>query len=129
MERRATVDDLLAAARSGLRRLTPDEARAAAARGAVIVDVRTEAQRRRDGAVPGAVCHPRNVLEWRCDPACEANDPRLADPRLMLIVLCDGGYQSSLAAANLKAIGFARATDVIGGFRAWRAAGLPVEPG
>jgi len=125
---RRTIDDLLADARDGLQRLPPHAARAAQAQGAIIVDVRPHEQRARDGAVPGAIHHPRNVLEWRCDPACEARDERLADLGHHLIVMCDEGYQSSLAAANLQAIGFTRATDLAGGFQAWRAAGLPVEP-
>ena len=125
---RRTIDDLVAEARSGLERLDPRAARAAQAGGAIVVDIRSQEQRARDGSVPGAIHHPRNVLEWRCDPACEARDERLADLGHHLIVMCDEGYQSSLAAANLQAIGFTRATDLAGGFQAWRAAGLPVEP-
>jgi rhodanese-related sulfurtransferase len=73
------------------------------------------------------VFFPRNVLEWRCDPASPYRDGRVSDPVRQLIVMCDEGYQSSLAAANLKRLGFERATDLAGGFRAWRAAGLPVS--
>jgi rhodanese-related sulfurtransferase len=127
---RTTIDDLLAAARTRLDRLSPAEAAAAAATGAaVLVDVRSEAQRARDGAIPGAVWHPRNVLEWRVDPTSSHADPRLsADLDATLVVVCDEGYQSSLAAATLQDLGFAHATDLAGGFQAWRAAGLPVEP-
>jgi rhodanese-related sulfurtransferase len=121
-----TVDQLLAAARAGLCRLTPVEAHDATRRGAVIVDVRSDRQRDQDGLVPCARHVPRNVLEWRCDPACPHRDPTLARPGLHLIVMCNEGYQSSLAAATLQQLGLARATDVIGGFQAWRAAGLPV---
>src|SRR4051794_14556970 len=94
--------------------------------GAVLVDIRSELQRARDGVVPGSVFFPRNVLEWRCDPASAWRDRRVSDASRRLIVMCDEGYQSSLAAANLRRLGFDRATDLAGGFQAWRAAGLPV---
>jgi rhodanese-related sulfurtransferase len=103
-----------------------DEARAALARGAVLVDIRSDRQRDRDGIVPGARYVPRNVLEWRCDPASEARDPATSQPGQLLMLMCDEGYQSSLAAATLQRFGLTRATDVIGGFQAWRDAGLPV---
>ena len=122
-----TADDLLAEARRGLERLGPSEAAAAIAAGALLVDVRSELQRERDGVVPGSVFFPRNVLEWRCDPASPARDERVCDRGRQLIVMCDEGYQSSLAAANLRRLGFERATDLAGGFQAWRAAGLPVS--
>jgi rhodanese-related sulfurtransferase len=122
-----TVDELLAEARQELERLTPSEAAAAIADGAILVDVRSELQRERDGVVPGSIHFPRNVLEWRCDPASPARDTRVCDTGRLIIVMCDEGYQSSLAAANLKRLGFARATDLDGGFQALRAAGLPVE--
>jgi rhodanese-related sulfurtransferase len=125
---RLTADELLAEARRGLSRLEPVEAASAISAGAVLVDVRSEVQRQRDGVVPGSVFFPRNVLEWRCDPASPGRDERVSDLRRLLIVMCDEGYQSSLAAANLRRLGFERATDLAGGFRAWRAAGLPVEP-
>ena len=122
-----TVDDLLAEARRELDRLGPAEAASAIADGAVLVDIRSEPQRQQDGVVPGSVYFPRNVLEWRCDPASPARDERVSDPSAQLIVMCNEGYQSSLAAANLKRLGFERATDLDGGFQAWRAAGLPVD--
>ena len=122
-----TADELLAEAREGLVRLGPREAASALSAGAVLVDIRSEVQRERDGVVPGSVFLPRNVLEWRCDPASPARDERVCDPAAQLILMCDEGYQSSLAAANLKRLGFQRATDLEGGFQAWRAAGLPVE--
>jgi rhodanese-related sulfurtransferase len=90
------------------------------------VDIRSDHQRERDGVVPGAIHHPRNVLEWRADPASDARDPRIADYDAHVIVMCDAGYQSSLAAATLQTLGLRRATDLDGGFQAWRAAGLPV---
>jgi rhodanese-related sulfurtransferase len=128
MARRVTTDDLLAEARRGLDRVEPSEAASAIAAGAVLVDIRSELQRDRDGVVPGSVFFPRNVLEWRCDPASSARDERVSDPSQQLIVMCNEGYQSSLAAANLKRLGFDRATDLAGGFQAWREAGLPVSP-
>jgi rhodanese-related sulfurtransferase len=128
MASRLTADHLLAEARRGLTRLEPADAAAAISDGAVLVDVRSELQRERDGVVPGSVFFPRNVLEWRCDPASPARDNRVSDLGRLLIVMCDEGYQSSLAAANLRRLGFERATDLAGGFQAWRAAGLPVEP-
>jgi rhodanese-related sulfurtransferase len=122
-----TVDDLLAQARSRLARVTPAEARAAQAGGAAIVDIRSERQRSRDGEIPGATRHPRNVLEWRLDPECAHRDPAIARRDLRLILVCDEGFQSSLAAATAQSFGL-DVTDMIGGFQAWRADGLPVEP-
>src|SRR4051794_33101047 len=123
-----TVDDLLAEARTELRRVEPAEARSAVGAGAVLVDIRAESQRERDGVVPEAVFIPRNVLEWRCDPRSDARDKRVSDPDRQVIVMCDEGYQSSLAAATLRQLGLGKATDLVGGFQAWRAAGLPVTP-
>jgi rhodanese-related sulfurtransferase len=125
---RRTIDEVLAEARRGLRRLTPAEARAAQQDGAVLVDVRSEDERLRQGVlVPGAVHHPLSVVHWRLDPDVPTHNPKLPlDARVIL--LCREGYSSSLAAALLRAIGFAHATDVSGGVDAWREAGLPVEP-
>jgi rhodanese-related sulfurtransferase len=81
----------------------------------------------RDGSIPGAVAVSRNVLEWRCAPDSQWRDERVSDPARVVVVICDQGYQSSLAAATLKRLGLTRATDVDGGFQAWRAAGLPVD--
>lgn len=129
MAARVTINDLLSAARQRLDRLHPAEALAAVGRGAVLVDIRSERQRQSDGVIPGALFHPRNVLEWRIDPASGYSDPSLeGDVGKHLILVCTEGYQSSLAAATLKDLGFTRATDLEGGFQAWRAAGLPVEP-
>ena len=126
---RTTIDDLLAAARARLTRLGPQEARAAMQADALLIDIRSESQRAADGVVPGSIWFARNVLEWRCDPVSEGHDGRIADLGRQLIVMCDEGYQSSLAAATLQQLGFARATDLAGGFRAWRAVGLPVQAG
>jgi rhodanese-related sulfurtransferase len=122
-----TVEQLLAGARSRLRRLTAEEAFAAMRDGAQLVDIRSERQRAADGVIPGARFVARNVLEWRLDPACPHRDPSLADRDTPLVLLCDEGYQSSLAAATVQRFGHRPVTDVIGGFRAWRAAGLPVQ--
>jgi rhodanese-related sulfurtransferase len=123
-----TADELLEEARRELKRLEPGDAAAAMSAGAVLVDIRSELQRERDGVVPGSVFLPRNVLEWRCDPASPYRDDRVSDASRRLIVMCDEGYQSSLAASNLRRLGFEEATDLAGGFQAWRAAGLPVGP-
>jgi rhodanese-related sulfurtransferase len=124
-----TINDLLAAARRRLIRLEPTDALAAVRDGAVIVDIRSEHDRARDGQIPGALFFPRNVLEWRLDPASGHSDPALGDALdRHIILICNEGYQSSLAAATLQRLGFDRATDVAGGFQAWRAARLPVEP-
>jgi rhodanese-related sulfurtransferase len=122
------IDELLQHARSGLRRLTPEQAHAAVARGAVIVDTRPIDQRRSQGVIPGAVVIGRNVLEWRSDPTSGYGDPAVIECRAEVIVMCAEGYSSSLAAATLQQVGLPRATDMIGGFLAWRDAGLPVEP-
>lgn len=125
---RTTIDELLAQARRGLVRVGPHEARDAIGDGALLIDIRSESQRAADGIVEDAVWFARNVLEWRCDPGCEAHDDRIGGLERHLIVMCDEGYQSSLAAATLQQLGFASATDLAGGFQAWRAAGLPVTP-
>ncbi|MCW3026464.1 MAG: rhodanese-like domain protein [Solirubrobacterales bacterium] len=122
-----TVEELLARARSRLRRLDPGEAIEAIGRGAVLLDIRSDSQRKRDGGIPGAVFIPRNVLEWRCDPSSRWRDERVCDAERQLILFCDEGYQSSLAAATLIELGRRGTTDLVGGFRAWRAQGLPVE--
>jgi rhodanese-related sulfurtransferase len=121
-----SVEELIEDARSRLERLDPRGASSAVANGAVLLDIRAESQRARDGVVPDAVFIPRNVLEWRCDPTSEWRDERVSDPDRQVVVMCDEGYQSSLAAALLQGLGHPRATDLAGGFQAWRAAGLPV---
>ena len=122
------IDELLEQARSRLQRLTPDQTFNALQRGdAVVVDIREEEQRAHDGRVPGAVEIARNVLEWRCAPDSEWRDERTSDPSCLLVLMCNEGYQSSLAAASLQRLGLSRATDMDGGFQRWRADGLPVE--
>jgi rhodanese-related sulfurtransferase len=115
-----TIDEILAEARARLTRVTPAEADAARERGAVIVDIRPAAQREAEGELPFAVVIERNVLEWRFDPASDASLP-IASHDLEVVVLCQEGYTSSLAAAALQDLGVHRATDVIGGYAAWRA--------
>jgi rhodanese-related sulfurtransferase len=121
-----TVERLLEAARADLERLAPADALAAQRSGAVLVDIRSESQRARDGEIPGARHHPRNVLEWRMDPDCEHRDPEIAHRAVRVVLICDEGFQSSLAAATVRQFGV-DATDVVGGFQAWRTAGLPVD--
>ena len=123
-----TIADVLGEARARLRRLTPSEARDAVAAGAVLVDIRPERQRAAEGEIPGALIIERNVLEWRFDPASDARLP-IASYDLQVIVVCSEGYTSSLAAAALQDLGVHRATDLTGGFQAWRAAGLPWRDG
>lgn len=127
MGERRTIGELLAQARESLVRMEPHEAREAMRRGALLVDIRSESQRAADGIVPDAVWFARNVLEWRMDPESEAYDDRVGGLDRHVIVMCDGGYQSSLAAVTLQQLGFGRATDVVGGFQAWRGAGLAVK--
>lgn len=123
MSERQTIQQVLDAARQRLVRLTPAEARQANRTGAVVVDIRPAAQRAAEGELPGALVVERNVLEWRFDPSCEASLD-IADHDLWVIVLCQEGYTSSLAAASLQDLGVHRATDVIGGYAAWRDYGL-----
>ena len=125
---RATIDDVLAAARRDLDRLDPRAASAAVGDGATLIDIRQSAQIARDGTIPGALYIHRNVLEWRLDPSSDNRHPQAPDLDACVIVFCDQGYTSSLAAAALKELGFGRATDLDGGFQAWRDAGLPVAP-
>ena len=123
------VDRVLAAAREGLQRLTPVEAQRAAALGALLVDTRTETQRREQGELPGALVIDRTVLEWRLDPTSAHRIPEAVDFDVEVIVVCRQGYSSSLAAASLQSLGLHRATDLIGGIEAWVEAGLPLTTG
>ena len=120
-----TIDQVLAEARARLVRLSPLETRQAASAGAILVDIRPQAQRREEGEIPGSLIVERNVLEWRFDPESPARLP-VADYDAFVVVFCSEGYTSSLAAASLQDLGLHRATDLAGGFRAWDAAGLPV---
>ena len=125
---RMTIDEMLAAARRRLLRVDPPAASAAAASGATLVDIRSDSQIAQDGTIPDALVIARNVLEWRLDPASDHRHPQAPGLDEQVIVVCNEGYQSSLVAATLQDLGFSRATDLDGGFQAWRAAGLPVDP-
>jgi rhodanese-related sulfurtransferase len=126
--RARTIDELLAQVRGRIGRIPPAEAAARLAAGALLVDTRPWEQRVRDGAVPGAVVVDRNVLEWRLDPASPDRLPQATGYDLEVVVLCNEGYSSSLVADTLRTLGLTRTVDVIGGFVAWAAAGLPVVP-
>jgi rhodanese-related sulfurtransferase len=121
-----TIDQMLDRARARLERVGPDQASREAGQGAVLVDIRPQAQRAAEGEIPGALIIERNVLEWRLDPTSDASLP-LASYDLRVIVFCSEGYTSSLAAAALQELGLSRATDLDGGFRAWERAGLPAS--
>lgn len=121
-----TLEGLLAAARARISRFEPREAYEAAARGALIVDTRSREARERDGVVPGALHIPRSVLEWRVAADAELRNPHVRGLDQTLVLLCDHGCSTVLAAATLVDLGYDGAGDVIGGFAAWKAAGLPV---
>jgi rhodanese-related sulfurtransferase len=119
------IDEILAAARARLRRLDPEAGHVAHRAGALLVDIRPAAQRAATGAIPGALLVERNVLEWRFDPRSASRLPVAGRYDLPVIVFCQEGYTSSLAAAALQDLGLWLATDIVGGFAAWRVAGLP----
>lgn len=124
-DRRLTLDELVRQARARIRRLEPTDAHRAAAHGALIVDIRAATDRVRDGIVPGSLHVPRTVLEWRLDPDSAHRTPYVGGLDDELLLLCDHGCSSSLAAATLSDLGFTAVGDVVGGFEAWRQAGLP----
>jgi rhodanese-related sulfurtransferase len=124
-----SIDEILAEARRRLRRLGPAEAHEAMGHGALLVDIRSQAQRAEQGRVPGSLHIERNVLEWRFDPQSAARLPQATGYDVQVIVMCVEGYTSSLAAVSLQDLGLAGATDLEGGFRAWQKAGLPFIPG
>ena len=121
------VERLLAQARGRIHRYSPAGAAAEMANGALLVDTRPVDQRDRDGEIPGAVVIDRNVLEWRLDPDGDHRIAELASADQVVMVICNEGYSSSLAAAALVDIGLRNAGDVEGGFQAWRDAGLPIR--
>ena len=124
------VDELLDAARARLERITPAQARSEQSAGvAVLVDIRPLALRAATGEIPGSLIVERNYLEWRADPTSDARLPQATGDDVRWVVVCQEGYTSSLAAAALQDLGLGRATDIAGGFAAWRDAGLPVRPG
>ena len=123
----AAIDGVLEKARRRLKRVSAEQAAAEQANGALLVDTRTEHQRHRDGEIPGALVIDRTVPEWRLDPTSPSRVAEATDHNVRVILICSQGYSSSLAAASLQDLGLVKATDVIGGFEAWKAAGLPVE--
>jgi len=122
-----SIDVVTEEARRRLKRLTPEQAADEHARGALLVDTRTSEQRTRDGEIPGALVIDRTVIEWRLDPTSASRIDPARGFDVRVIVICAEGYSSSLAAASLQDLGLVNATDVIGGFEAWKAAGLPVR--
>lgn len=126
-ERPEGIDELLDRVRLGLDRVEADEAYTAATAGdALLVDIRYAALRERDGLIPGALVVERNELEWRLDPQGSHRAAEATSHDLRVVVVCNEGYASSLAAVSLRQLGLHRATDLVGGFQAWKAAGLPV---
>ncbi|RSO13332.1 sulfurtransferase [Streptomyces sp. WAC 06725] len=123
----SAVDALLEAARAGLDRVTPLQAAEIQRDGGLLVDIRYAELRERDGTIPGALIVERNELEWRLDPTGAHRAPQATGHDLPVVVVCNEGYASSLAAVSLRQLGLHRATDLVGGFQAWRAAGLPVR--
>jgi rhodanese-related sulfurtransferase len=124
----SAIDDRLADARHGLSRVDPSQAASALQQGGLLVDIRPAAQRERYGEIPGALVIERNVLEWRLDPSSPDRHPAVTDDSgRPVVVVCQEGYASSLAAESLRALGLLGATDLDGGFAAWEAAGLPVS--
>jgi rhodanese-related sulfurtransferase len=118
------IDRLLAEAREGLDRVAPADLAAEVDAGALVVDIRPAGNREEEGSLPGAVVIERIHLEWRLDPTSPDRIPA-ASPDLRVIVVCNEGYSSSLAAATLRQLGVHRATDLVGGYRAWRALAGP----
>jgi len=123
------VAHVVNAARRRYRRLSAAEVPDALRRGAVLVDIRPQAQRSREGGVPGALVIERNVLEWRCDPTSDARLPEALGDDVEWVIVCSEGYTSSLAAAALLDLGLHRATDVVGGYHALAGAGVLAELG
>jgi rhodanese-related sulfurtransferase len=123
---RRTLDELLSEAQARIERVQPAEALAEIDRGALLVDIRSESDRERDGIVPGSLHIPRTVLEWRVDPASSWRNPHVGGLDGRILLICDHGCSSVFAAAALVELGFTRCADVVGGFLAWREAALPV---
>lgn len=120
----SAIDHMLADARRGLDRVTAEQLEAEVAAGALVVDIRPAANRAVEGELPGAVVIERIHLEWRLDPTSPDRIPETAPDR-RVVVVCNEGYASSLAADSLRQLGLARATDLVGGYRAWRSAVAP----
>ncbi len=125
MSSRRTLDELLDQARARIERLEPADAWVAAQAGALLIDIRSDADRERDGIVPGSLHIPRTVLEWRVATDSSSRNPSVGGLDRQLVLVCNHGFSSSLAAATLVELGFVRTGDVVGGFQAWCEAGLP----
>ncbi|MGH3132222.1 MAG: rhodanese-like domain-containing protein [Gaiellaceae bacterium] len=125
---RRTLEELLDEAKGRIERLEPADAFAAVDEGALLVDIRSDSDRKRDGVVPGSLHIPRTVLEWRVDPDSAWRNPHVGGLDQRILLVCDHGCSSVLAAAALVGLGFTHAGDVVGGFAAWREAGLPIAP-
>jgi rhodanese-related sulfurtransferase len=123
------VDELLERARAGYQRAGAHEAARLGASGALLVDIRPAAQRAEFGEIPGALIIERNVLEWRLDPTSPHRHPAVTGPDQSVVIICQAGYASSLAAVSLRQLGLGHATDLVGGFEAWKESGLPVTGG
>lgn len=124
---RRSTDDLLSEARSRISRWSPGKAREAQEKGAIVIDARDSGDIEREGSIPGSVVIPLSALEWRVDPTSPFRQDEIVDAAGPLIVVCNDGYSSSLAAARLRELGRFDAGDLIGGFRAWKLDGLPVD--
>ena len=120
---------MLAQARLGLRRVGPHQAKQIADGGGLLIDIRPAAQRAEFGGIPGARIVERNNLEWRLDPGGSHRIPEAEDPDRPVVIICQEGYASSLAAASVIGVGRTSVTDLDGGFVAWKRAGLPTTPG
>lgn len=123
-----TAEEMLTAARVGLRRASPEETLRSLDDGAVVIDLRCPDELAATGIIPGSIPIRRSVLEWRCDPASPWRDERVARPDARVILVCAHGYSSSLAADSLRRLGFGDVGDLVGGMEAWVAAGLPTLP-
>jgi rhodanese-related sulfurtransferase len=122
-----TVEQFLNEARCALpRRRSPEETWHEIVAGTLVIDIRGDEQQHRDGLIPRSLIIRRNVLEWRCDPLSPWHHPRIIDHRQTLVLFCNDGYQSILAAANLQQLGLQHATDMAGGFSSWKELGLPI---
>lgn len=122
MDSRPAIDRLLEQSRGGMRRARVEDLPVLVESGALVVDTRPVEQRDRDGELPGALVVDRNVLEWRLDPTSPNRLDVADDPDRVVVVVCKEGYSSSLAADTLRRLGLRNATDLEGGFQAWRSA-------
>ena len=120
-QERNSIAKILAEARQSLLRVTPEQLSGELENGTLIIDIRPVEQRQRDGELPGAIVIDRNVLEWRLDPSSEHRLPQVTGYDIRIVIVCNEGYRSSLAAAVLQKLGLHQAVDMIGGYQAWLA--------